>query len=523
MNHAPGHALPTQIYPQRWRRGWPWLLWALLWLGLGTGLYLLRDAERHTIVANETAQLLTQSQIAARVLEMEIEAADHALDMLLAGLPVWQQHPHNQQRATEHLQRVLDVLLGTRSFTVLDGNGVVQLSTVPTLVGGNYAHWPFFQEIAQTVHHNIARVFISRPYLTSNNTWAVNVSRAMLNDGQLRGVVVATLDPTFFRDLMNELRYTDDMVVGLVHDSGQPYVASAHPSTSTADMLQHLAEVYTEQWVSSISVPTHPEHLHVSSNIRPNGTGSIRHNFTAIAMRDTRQVLRSWHQQNRSIGLLFGVAMLASALALVAYQQWARRMQQAAEQAEAALLNMAFHDPLTQALNRRAFTHAVEQELQRMQRASGGAALLMLDVDHFKHINDHFGHDVGDQVLQTLVQTLQQQLREIDLLGRLGGEEFAVLLPLTDLDGAVQLAERLRAAVADLALPVPLPMTAATDGQPNADASTPPAPLRFTISLGVTVLQAANPHESIDTALKRTDQAMYQAKTTGRNRVCVVP
>lgn len=506
MSHSPDHALPTQIYPQRGWRGWPWLLWALLWLGLGTSLYLLRDSERHTIVANETAQLLTQSQVAARVLEMEIEAANQALEMLLTGLPQWQQRPENRQRATQHLERVLDILPGTRSFTVLDGNGVVQLSTVPTLVGGNYAHRPFFQEIVQTVHNDITRVFISRPYLTTNRTWAVNVSRAMLDDGQLRGVVVATLDPTFFRNLMNELRYADDMVVGLVHDSGQPYVASSHPSTSTADMLEHLAEAYAEQSVSSTNVSILPEHLHISTNIRPNGTGSIHHSFTAIAMRDTRQVLRTWQQQNRSIGLLFGVAMLASVLALVAYQQWARRMQQAAEQAEAALRNMAFHDPLTQALNRRAFTHAVEKELQRMQRASGCTALPMLDVDHFKSINDRFGHDVGDQVLQTLVQTLQQQLREIDLLGRLGGEEFAVLLPLTNLDGAVQLAERLRAAVADITLPLP---AAAPDG------------IRFTISVGVTLLQTASTHESIDTALKRTDQAMYQAKTAGRNRVCI--
>lgn len=141
-----------------------------------------------------------------------------------------------------------------------------------------------------------------------------------------------------------------------------------------------------------------------------------------------------------------------------------------------------------------------------MQRASGCTALLMLDVDHFKSINDRFGHDVGDQVLQTLIQTLQQQLREIDLLGRLGGEEFAVLLPLTNLDGAVQLAERLRAAVADITLPLP---AAAPDG------------IRFTISVGVTLLQTASTHESIDTALKRTDQAMYQAKTAGRNRVCI--
>lgn len=142
-------------------------MWLGLGLGLGTSLYLLRDSERHTIVANETVQLLTQSQMAARVLKMEIESASHALDMLLAGLPLWQQHPHSQQHATRHLQRVLDVLPGTRSFTVLDGNGLVQLSTVPTLVGGNYAHRPFFQEIVQTVHHDIHRVFISPPYQAS--------------------------------------------------------------------------------------------------------------------------------------------------------------------------------------------------------------------------------------------------------------------------------------------------------------------------------------------------------------------
>lgn len=508
MSHAANHSFlhTQQIYPQRGWRGWPWLLWTLLWLGLGTSLYLLRDSERHTIVANETAQLHTQSQMAARVLEMEIEAANQALEMLLTGLPQWQQQPKNRQRATQHLERVLDILPGTRSFTVLDGNGVVQLSTVPTLVGGNYAHRPFFQEIGQTVHNDITRVFISRPYLTTNRTWAVNVSRAILDDGQLRGVVVATLDPTFFRNLMNELRYVDDMVVGLIHDSGQPYVASSHPTIPTSDMLHHLSEVYTGQWASSLGNSMDPEHLHITAHIQPNSSGSVHHNFTAIAIRDLRQVLRTWHQQNRFIGLLFGVVMLSSALALVAYQRWAQRVQQAAAQTEATLRDMAFHDPLTQALNRRAFTHAMEQELQHLRRTGGCSALLMLDMDHFKNINDSFGHDVGDQVLQKLAQILHQQLREIDVLGRLGGEEFAVLLPLTDLDGATQVAERLRAAVADITLPLP------TVGDGN---------VRFTISVGVTVLQAANTHESIDTALKRTDQAMYQAKTTGRNRVCV--
>lgn len=454
---------PAHIYPKRWRRSWQWLLW----LALGGGLYLLRDSERHSTLASETSQLLTQSQVAARVLELEIEAASHALDMLLRSWPNWQPATAPQAAQTlQHLEDVLRVMPGTRSFTLLDRHGVVQLSTVAGLVGGNYAHRPYFQEIVQTAPLRPGQVFISAPYQTTlNRTWAVNVSRPVLDgQGQQQGVAVATLDPAFFSELMNELRYADDMVVGLVHDSGQPYVASAHPGMSDSETLHHLGEVYTGQWVAS---PGASEHLHVSNTARPKVEGHIDHTFTAIAMRDTGQVLRGWHQQNRRIALLFGLAMLASAAGLVAYQRWAQRMQRAAEQAEARLRNMAFHDPLTQALNRRAFTHAMEQELQRLQRASGGAALLMLDVDHFKSINDRFGHGVGDQVLQTLVRTLQEQLRQIDLLGRLGGEEFAVLLPLTPLDGALQVAERLRTAVAGLALPVPPPSRTTQPARPT--------------------------------------------------------
>lgn len=515
MPYAANSPVTQHIYPQRWQRGWQWLLWALVWLAVGAGLYPLRHAERRNLLANETAQLHTQSQIAARVLEMEIEAANHALDMLLNGLPQWQQHPQYQQHATRHLEHVLNMLPGTRSFTVLNAEGVVQLSTIPSLVGGQYAHRPFFQEVVQTVHDDINRVFISRPYLTANRTWAVNVSRAMLHNGQLHGVAVATLDPTFFRNLMDELRYANDMLVGLVHDSGQPYVVSSHPTMPMTEVLQHLGEVYSAPSTTPLGTSTYPKHLHISSNVRPNGTGRVQHNFTAIAIRDPAQVLRTWHQQNQRITLLFGLIVLISAGALVAYQRWAQRMQRAAEQAEKTLRNMAFHDPLTQALNRRAFTHALQQELERARRASGTAALLMLDVDYFKRINDRFGHDVGDQVLQTLVHTLQQQLRQIDVLGRLGGEEFAVLLPQTPLEGALQVAERLRAAVADITLTVP----AATEEAANA----PLEPLRFTASLGVTVLHADNAHESMNAALKRADQAMYQAKTSGRNRVCAVP
>lgn len=166
---------PAHIYPKRWRRSWQWLLWALLWLALGGGLYLLRDSERHSTLASETAQLLTQSQVAARVLELEIEAASHALDMLLRSWPAWQPASAPQAAQTlQHLEGVLRVMPGTRSFTLLDRDGVVQLSTVAGLAGGNYAHRPYFQEIVQTVPQQPGQVFISAPYQTTiNRTWAV--------------------------------------------------------------------------------------------------------------------------------------------------------------------------------------------------------------------------------------------------------------------------------------------------------------------------------------------------------------
>lgn len=178
---------------------------------------------------------------------------------------------------------------------------------------------------------------------------------------------------------------------------------------------------------------------------------------------------------------------------------------------ESELRHMAFHDPLTGAHNRRSFMQALAQEAHRVQRTGEHAALLMLDIDHFKRVNDTFGHDAGDDVLKHLVTTLQAVLRRLDLLGRMGGEEFAVLLPATGLQGAMELAERLRLAIEKNPAPLQRPVQ-------RTDQQSIQQTVAYTISIGVAVLgpDAAAPDE----ALTRADHAMYRAKTTGRNRVC---
>lgn len=171
--------------------------------------------------------------------------------------------------------------------------------------------------------------------------------------------------------------------------------------------------------------------------------------------------------------------------------------------AEQALQRLAQTDSLTGLANRRHFLARAGQELSRTVRHGGPLSVFMIDIDRFKNINDTFGHKAGDVVLRTLGKIARDALRDIDVVGRIGGEEFAVVLPQTDHDRAQEVAERLRAKIAAAA-------PAGPDGT-----------LRFTVSIGVTTLIDAG--TSIDTLLAEADAALYRAKKGGRNRVCVCP
>ena len=169
---------------------------------------------------------------------------------------------------------------------------------------------------------------------------------------------------------------------------------------------------------------------------------------------------------------------------------------------EADLREMAATDMLTGLPNRRHFLGQLEQEKARVSRAEEKcAAVLMIDIDHFKVVNDSFGHAAGDHVLRHLATLMKEDLRKIDTLGRLGGEEFAVILPGADQAAAEIFAERLRKQVAET--PAVL------------DKWTIPV----TISIGVTEIKPGD--DSADDALTRADRALYRAKECGRNRVTV--
>lgn len=169
---------------------------------------------------------------------------------------------------------------------------------------------------------------------------------------------------------------------------------------------------------------------------------------------------------------------------------------------ELELKRQAHVDYLTGVSNRGHFMELAEQELSRAVRYGNALSIFMMDIDFFKKVNDAHGHKVGDIVLKKLAEICQQTLREVDVIGRLGGEEFAILLPETGKEESTEAAERLREAIENAKVPLEKGL-----------------PLQFTVSIGVSSL--VSKEDNMDVLLNRADQALYQAKNSGRNRVCV--
>lgn len=168
------------------------------------------------------------------------------------------------------------------------------------------------------------------------------------------------------------------------------------------------------------------------------------------------------------------------------------------------LRHLARHDTLTGLLNERALLVALGVEQRRVRRGGPGWALLVLDVDHFKRVNDLHGHQAGDEVLSRVGQTLSSSARDVDVVARLGGGQFAVLAPMTDLHGGALLAERLRQAV--------------------ALGSAAPSAVTVTVSIGVVLnLPAQAPAEKAEAALARASATLLRAKAAGRDRVELAP
>lgn len=218
-----------------------------------------------------------------------------------------------------------------------------------------------------------------------------------------------------------------------------------------------------------------------------------------IAVRDTPVMMERMtgrDQRGRTLDLEVGINMADTGNEVFYSVSLINIQHHLAQQEE--LARLAHTDPLTGLMNRRHFRLLADQEFSRAMRTHQRLFMMMLDIDHFKRVNDTHGHDVGDQALVAIADVLRNGIRDMDILARWGGEEFLVLLPETNLTGAMLIAERIRQQVSQIKLPK--------------------IPEGLTISIG---LCEAVPGMELKTVTNLADRALYQAKANGRNRtVC---
>ncbi len=211
----------------------------------------------------------------------------------------------------------------------------------------------------------------------------------------------------------------------------------------------------------------------------------------------------SWKNPEPANKLLIQLAplMALSLLILILITRWILHADTVRRrQYEDRLHRLATTDPLTDIFNRREFLRLVDCEITRSQRYNDRVSMVMFDVDRFKRINDQHGHPAGDKALRLISDCVRQYLREIDVFGRIGGEEFGILLPATDIIQTKDVIERLRLSIAEASFEV------------NKQA------VRLTASFGATCL---HDNDTLDSLLYRVDEILYRAKNQGRN-CCII-
>jgi diguanylate cyclase (GGDEF)-like protein len=470
---------------------------ALLMASLASWLAVDFSHERKRILDQSARLAVHKSQLISRALGDTFLAADYVLRDLLSRVDVTRDLTHST--AAPGRASSLKVLLQDKAATVAGVSEIVLLNkdcrlavTAFAPLEGTGDPQPFCSQASvpsgQSVHIQYVsreKSIVRRPVLL--------MSRIIGSpEGRLLGGATAAIDLNYAQKWLSDLSIeTNDFMAVLDTDgfllARTPYLPEligeriAAPdgmrvfggADNTASLLSNSAIDGRERVLGLSRMDTLP--------------------FVAIVGIDSASALEGWNYRATQFAIGF--------LVLLAISVWALRAHLDALAQREHLHQLATTDALTGIANRHHLLEVAAREFSRAQRYEHPLSVLMIDIDRFKSINDRWGHATGDRVIQEMARLMQDVARDPDVSGRLGGEEFVVVLPETDLHGAQVVAERLRRAVE-------------ASEQVSADTG---GALRFTVSIGVATLDVAD--TSFQAALERADAALYQAKTGGRNRV----
>ena len=460
----------------------PFLSIALLTIALVTVLMLVYlVGERRAAYQDGQLSARRSADFTALAAEGTLESTRH----LLRGMAAIVRYADkgNRDSATAVRKTLLEWRNADRylmDLLILDGRGEVVNWTGPG-TPPPVSDRPYFM----AHQHGEVGLHVGRPLLSKvhSGRWFSALSEAVRGeDGDLKYVVVAILDVRLLRDRLHVDSAFTGSSQALLGEDGIVYVRHPEHETYVGKIIKRPTELASLSDQSPVASYDLKSQLDGRSRIVAfHKIGGFP--LIAAGTLELDAVYRNWWR-HAAVASLLWLAIVFGVLWIAARLHRERKV----------LAELASIDSLTGTLNRRTILDTATN-LERSQSFAGALSLLMIDADHFKTINDRFGHAVGDEVLRQLSEVLRRNVRANDIVGRYGGEEFLVLMPDTGEPGALRVAEKLRAAVeAQITRPAPL-----------------------TISVGVATTR--EDELSLDRTLAHADAALYAAKAAGRNCV----
>jgi len=498
---------------QRARKQWAFLLVFLILFGGLIALSLWYERQR--MVAEQFSRLSTKARVIDENVVRQIEGVNLTLKYMLGDSPVAAHKVGDTRPGVSELKALAQATLGVRTFSLLNGKGVVLASSRDEIVGLNVADRAYFQVVVR--EPDPQALYLTQPFRTALGVYSMNLVRVRVDaHGQVSQVAAATLDPEFFSVLLSSVRFDDDVWVALAHVGGdlvmrypqRPDLLGSNLNRPGSLFSRHLASGQSSTvLVGEAKAAGVPGWMAQRTILAPqlNMKGAL---VVAVARNPAAALAPFTKLAMVGAALWMAVALVCSSALVILQRHKDLENARLAEvealkyKAEEEVRQLAFHDPLTGLPNRRLFQDRLQQLLAASIRQQRLSALLFLDLDGFKQLNDSLGHDAGDQLLIEVARRLQSLIRQEETASRWGGDEFAVVLSSVSADVAdagnrvLHVANKI---LETLSRPYDLM------GRPY----------QCTASIGATLLGLKD--EPIGDIFKRADEAMYEAKAAGKN------
>ena len=462
----------------------------------GLMLAILAYYHLHTSFLREEeqtrAKLSNVTNLVAEWMKGSFLNADYVLRDIISQVPASQlrfpaSDPVMQQKITEFLVNKKNTLPEAFGVGLSDANCIVTHTSATAGVDVSQREW--CRQFASTpaIDTFVSHLYVSRAGRPS----VTQVRRYPSPDGRLAGLAGISVDLGFFSHWLNNVSVGRHGAI-LIFDTWLNLLASN--TTAAGAPGQRVPDATLQQFIDSRQRYWSVRTIAFGDGVpRLYGIRKVENlPFLIVYGEADDDWQANWRWQ---VAVELGSFVLIAGMAIVMLRAYWTQLRQ-----EERLLALANIDALTGVANRRHFIECARRELQKARRSRQDMALLIIDIDHFKTINDTHGHAAGDQAVVLFSDTCKRAIREVDLLGRFGGDEFVVLLPATAMGEAAQIAERMRDLIASC-----------TGLKMNGTA------IPLSASIGIAMVRADD--ADLSRALNAADAALYRAKQLGRNRI----